>query len=142
MTTIRQQRLAGLLYEELSILIATELQDPLVSLAQVTHVDVSRDLRNVRVYVSHDDGEVSEQQILRGLKRATPFLRREIAIALTLRAVPELAFSYDDTPQKASRVDELLRHIAEEREEQRCRSRERPKLQEQSQIRSQGSPHG
>ena len=47
--------------------------------------------------------------MLRGLKRATPFLRSEIASRLTLRAVPELAFSYDDTPQKASRVDELLR---------------------------------
>ncbi len=116
MTTIRQQRLAGLLFEELSILIAGELQDPLVSLAQVTHVDVSRDLRNVRVYVSHDDDEISQKQMLRGLKRATPFLRREIASRLTLRAVPELMFSYDDTPQKASRVDEILRRIAEERE--------------------------
>lgn len=117
MSTIRQQRLAGLLFEELSILIANELADPLVSLAQVTHVVVSRDLRNVRVYVSHDDGEISEQQILRGLKRATPFLRREIATRCTLRAVPELTFSYDDTPHKASRVDELLREIAEERAE-------------------------
>jgi ribosome-binding factor A len=117
MTTIRQQRLAGLLFEELSILIAGELEDPLISMAQVTHVDVSRDLRNVRVYVSHDDGEVSKQQILQGLKRATPFLRREIATRCTMRAVPELTFSYDDSPQKASRVDELLRRIAQEREE-------------------------
>lgn len=115
MTTIRQQRMAGLLYEELSILIASELADPLVSLARVTRVDVSRDLRNVRVYVSHDDGEVSEKQVLRGLKRATPFLRSEIASRCSLRAVPELAFSYDDTPKKANRVDELLRQIAEER---------------------------
>jgi ribosome-binding factor A len=115
MATIRQQRLAELLYEELSILIANELADPLVSLAQVTHVDVSRDLRNVHVYVSHDDGEVSERQVLQGLRRATPFLRGEIAVRCTLRAVPELAFSYDDTPQKASRVDELLRQISAER---------------------------
>ena len=116
MTTVRQQRLAGMLYEELSILISNELVDPLVSLAQVTHVDVSRDLRNVRVFVSHDDDEVSEQQIVQGLKRATPFLRREIATRCSLRAVPELAFSYDDTPQRASRVDKILRQISAERE--------------------------
>ncbi len=116
MTTIRQQRLAGLLYEELSILISSELEDPLVSLAQVTHVVVSKDLRNVRVYVSHDDVEVSKEQVLLGLKRATPFLRREIATRCTMRAVPELSFSYDDTPQRASRVDELLRKIAAERQ--------------------------
>jgi ribosome-binding factor A len=125
-TTIRQQRLAGLLFQELSILISSELADPLVSLAQVTHVDVSRDLRNVRVYVSHDDGEISEQQILQGLKRATPFLRREIATRCTMRAVPELTFSYDDNPQKASRVDELLRRIAQERETREKDSSDQP----------------
>lgn len=116
MTTIRQQRLAGLLYEELSILISSELEDPLVSLAQVTHVVVSKDLRNVRVYVSHDDDEISTEQMMLGLKRATPFLRREIATRCTMRAVPELSFTYDDTPQKASRVDELLKQIAAERD--------------------------
>jgi ribosome-binding factor A len=55
MTTIRQQRVAELLFEELSIMIASELNDPRMSLVQVTSVDVSRDLRNVKVYVSHDD---------------------------------------------------------------------------------------
>ena len=59
MTTIRQQRVAELLFEELSIMIASELNDPRLSLVQVTSVDVSRDLRNVKVYVSHDDDEVS-----------------------------------------------------------------------------------
>lgn len=118
MTTIRQQRLAGLLFEELSIIISSELEDPLVSLTQVTHVDVSKDLRNVRVFVSHDDEEVSQQQLLLGLRRATPYLRREIAARCTLRAVPELAFTYDDTQKKASRVDALLRQIAAERDDQ------------------------
>ena len=117
MTTIRQQRLAGLLFEELSILISSELEDPLISLAQVTHVDVSKDLRNVRVFVSHEDDEVPQDKLLLGLKRATPYLRREIAQRCTLRAVPELAFTYDDSPQKASRVDELLRQIAKKRSE-------------------------
>ncbi len=117
MTTIRQQRLAGLLFEELSILISSELEDPLISLVQVTHVDVSKDLHNVRVFVSHGDDDVPQDKILLGLKRATPYLRREIALRCTLRAVPELAFTYDDSPQKASRVDDLLRQIAEERSE-------------------------
>jgi ribosome-binding factor A len=115
MSTIRQQRVAELLYEELSILIANELSDPRLSLIQVTNVDVSRDLRNVKVYVSHDDDEVSKRQVLQGLRHATPYLRRQIAVRCSLRAVPELIFAYDDTPEKAARVDELLRRIAQER---------------------------
>jgi ribosome-binding factor A len=115
MSTIRQQRVAELLYEELSILIANELSDPRLSLVQVTNVDVSRDLRNVKVYVSHDDQDVSKRQVLQGLRHATPYLRRQIAVRCSLRAVPELIFAYDDTPEKAARVDELLRRIAQER---------------------------
>jgi ribosome-binding factor A len=75
-------------------------------------VNVSRDLRNVNVYVAHDDDELSKRQVLQGLRRATPYLRRQLAVRASLRAVPELSFHYDDTPEKAARVDELLRQIA------------------------------
>jgi ribosome-binding factor A len=116
MATIRQQRVAELLYEELSILIANELKDPRLSLVQVTNVDVSKDLRTVKVFVSHDDEVVSKRQVLQGLRGATPFLRRQIAVRAALRVVPELLFYYDDTPEKAARIDALLRQIAEERD--------------------------
>jgi ribosome-binding factor A len=115
MTTIRQQRVAELLFEELSILIGNELDDPRLSLVRVTNVDVSRDLRNVNVYVSHDDDELANRQVLQGLRHATPFLRRQLAVRCSLRAVPELSFHYDDTPEKAARVDQLLRQIAASR---------------------------
>ena len=119
MATIRQQRVAELLYEELSILIGNELSDPRLSLVQVTNVDVSKDLRNVKVFVSHDDENVTKQQVLQGLRHATPYLRRQIASRASLRAVPELLFYYDDTPEKAARIDALLRQIAAERGEQK-----------------------
>ena len=115
MPTIRQQRLAELLYEELNIMVAGELNDPRLSLVKVTNVDVSKDLRNVKVFVSHDDEEVSRRDVMTGLRKATPFLRSQLAVRCTLRAVPELAFAYDDTPAQAARVDALLRQIAEER---------------------------
>jgi ribosome-binding factor A len=117
-STIRQQRVAELLFEELTIMIANELNDPRISLVHVTRVDVSRDLRNVNVYVSHDDDEVSKRVVLQGLRNAIPYLRRQIAVRATLRAVPELAFHYDDTPEKAARVEALLREIAASRESQ------------------------
>jgi ribosome-binding factor A len=116
MTTIRQQRVAELLFEELSIMIGNELVDPRLSLVQVTSVNVSRDLRNVKVHVSHDDEEVTKGQVLKGLQNAIPFLRRQIAVRCNLRAVPELLFYYDDTPESAARVAALLRQISAERQ--------------------------
>ena len=58
---------------------------------------------------------MSKRQVLQGLQHALPYLRRQIAVRCTLRAVPEFSFYYDDTPERAARVDALLRAIAEAR---------------------------
>ena len=118
MATIRQQRVTGLLYEELSIMVANELDDPQLELITVVDVQVSRDLRNAKIFVNHQQEEVSRKEVLKGLERATPYLRSQLAERCNLRMVPELLFYYDDTPEKAARVDELLRQIASEREGQ------------------------
>lgn len=114
-TTIRQERAAELLYQELSILIGAELDDPALELLVVTNVVVSRDLRVAKVYI-HQDSDIQRSLVLARLKKAAPFLRRQLAQSVTLRAVPELLFYYDDTPDQAARVDALLQSIAEERE--------------------------
>ena len=114
---IRQQRVAGLLFEEMSIMLAGELADPRISLVTVTDVRVSKDLRNARIFVSHQDEEVPRRDVLKALRSATPFVRGQLAERLGLRVVPELIFTYDDTPEKVARVDEILRQIAAEREQ-------------------------
>lgn len=116
MSTIRQERVSQLLYQELSVLITGELNDPVLNMVDVTQVRVSRDLRSARIYVYHHDDEVTPKEVLRGLERAQPFLRGQIAERCGLRMVPELFFTYDDSPEKAARVEELLKQIARERE--------------------------
>ena len=117
MGTIRQERVSELLFEELSIIISNELEDPRLSLLGVTNLDVSRDLRTVKVYVTHSDENVSRRAVLTGLKNASAYMRRQIAERCGLRVVPELIFYYDESPERAARVDEILRRIAAEREE-------------------------
>ena len=117
MSTIRQERVTELLFEELSIMVANELDDPKLSMVSVISVQVSRDLRNAKVFVNHQEEEISRREVLKGLARATPYLRGQLAVRCGLRLVPELNFYYDDTPEKAARVDELLRQIAHEREQ-------------------------
>ena len=115
MTNIRQERVARLLFEELSIIIGSELSDPSLSLVRVTDVNLSRDLRNAKVFVCHDDDEVSKSAVLQGLKRALPYMRSEIASRLGLRMAPELYFAYDETPARAERIDAIFEQIAAER---------------------------
>ena len=112
---IRQQRVAELLFEELTIMVAGELSDPRISLAEIIKVDISKDLRNARIYVHHGDESVSRRDFLKGLQHATPWLRGQLALRCGLRVVPDLFFSYDDAPERIARVDALLRQIASER---------------------------
>lgn len=104
-----------MLFEELSIMISHELEDPRLSFVDVTSVAISRDLRNAKIYVFHRDQEVTQRDVLAGLDAAIPYVRRQIAQRCGLRVTPELLFIYDDTPERAARIDELLNQIAQER---------------------------
>jgi ribosome-binding factor A len=114
-STIRQERVAELLFEELSIMVGSELDDPKLSMVEVTHVEVSKDLRSAKVHIHHRQDEVTPREVIKHLQRAIPYLRSQLAERCGLRMVPELVFHYDDTPAQAARVDELLRQIAKER---------------------------
>lgn len=86
------------------------LKDPRVSsgMVSVTRVDTTGDLRYARVYVSALD-KSQEKEILKGLKSASGFLRRELGRALQLRYTPELQFIADDSIQYGAHILEVLR---------------------------------
>lgn len=110
MVSRRQERVAEMLLEELSILISTELTDPRLedALVTVTDVQVSPDLQNARVYFQHQADPRATRQIVEALRHSHTFLRRQLAENLKLRTVPELHFTLDETEKHARHVDELL----------------------------------
>ncbi len=91
------------------------LKDPRVSqggMVSITRVDTTTDLRYAKVYVSVLD-KSQEKDVLKGLKSAAGFLRREIGHALQLRYTPELQFLGDDSIQHGAHILELLRREEE-----------------------------
>jgi ribosome-binding factor A len=97
-----------------------ELKDPRVGFVTVTDVRTSADLRHARVYVSvlGDGGHSSEPEqreaSLEGLRSAHGFLQGRVASELRLKRTPTLEFAYDDTTDRAMRVDELIEEIGQE----------------------------
>lgn len=88
-----------------------QLKDPRVSqvgMVSITRVDTTADLRYAKVYVSVLNKE-QEKDVLKGLKSASGFLRRELGHALQLRYTPELQFVGDDSIQQGAHILELLR---------------------------------
>lgn len=105
----RINRINDEIQKELSALFR-ELKDPRVSqgMVSITRVDTTADLRYAKIYVSAlDKGQ--EKEILKGLKSASGYLRRELGHTLQLRYTPELQFVGDDSIQHGTHILELLR---------------------------------
>ena len=104
------------------------LKDPRVSgtgMVSITRVDTTGDLRYSRIYISVLNKD-QEKDVMKGLKSASGFLRRELGAALRLRYTPELQFVADDSIQygahilglinDANRRDEELETVSETEE--------------------------
>ena len=74
----------------------------------ITHVDTTSDLRYAKIFVSALD-KSQEKEMLKGLKSAAGYLRRELGAALQLRYTPELLFVADDSIQQGAHILEMLR---------------------------------
>lgn len=93
---------------ELAVLIPT-VKDPRVTgMISVTAVEVTQDLKYAKVYISVLDKDDSGQ-VLKGLKSAAGYLRRELGRRLNLRSTPELTFLRDDSMAKGAHILEMLR---------------------------------
>jgi ribosome-binding factor A len=107
----RPARVAQLLQAELGRLLLREVRDPRLEGVIVTDVRITPDLKLARVWVRHLAVAPDEAGILRGLARATPFLRAKLGAHLELRWVPELRFEYDRLVDEAARIERLLDEV-------------------------------
>lgn len=112
----RSARVAERMREELSMLVRS-LRDPRVSGVLVTRVEMTDDLSFARIYVRKDvgaDDERDRRTLVKGLESAAGKLRGDLTRALALRVAPGLRFFYDEGIDHQTRVEEILREIADE----------------------------
>ena len=110
MASNRIGRINEEIQRELSALIPA-VKDPRVSgMISVTAVETTPDLRYAKAYISVLDKENGER-VLKGLRSASGWLRRELGSALRLRYTPELVFQLDDSIDKGAHILALLRSV-------------------------------
>ena len=115
-----QQRIGRIneeIQKELSSKIRT-LKDPRVqdAMISITGVETTGDLRYAKVYISVLQKEKGKE-VIKGLKSAGGFLRREIGSKLQLRYTPELVFELDDSIDKGAKMYALLNSLHIEKDE-------------------------
>ena len=99
---------------ELTQLLARDVHDPGVGFITLTKVSVSPDLQLARVYYTSMGDEKARRETEKALRRALPFLRRQIAQRVRLRRVPELEFFFDKSVAQHDRIEQILQELKAE----------------------------
>lgn len=107
MASGRMRRVGEAVREVLSVHLAG-LKDPRVGFVTVTAVDVSPDLRHARVWVSVLGSPEEREQTLDALNRSHGFLQARLGEELHMKRTPVLQFGFDETMERARRIDALL----------------------------------
>ena len=117
MTSPRPSRVGDQIRAELADLLTRQVHDPGIGFLTVTHVKVTADLQQARVYYTTLGDEKARRESARALERATPFLRRQLGQRLRLRRAPELQFFFDESIERQDRIERILQDINLERAE-------------------------
>ena len=107
----RPDRVGDQIRAEISDLIVRELHDPGLGFLTVTRVRVTSDLQLARVYYTTLGDHSARRSTAQALRRASPFIRRQLGRRLRLRRVPEVEFAFDESIEQQDCIERLLREI-------------------------------
>ncbi len=89
-------------------LIDNGIKDPRVNgLISVTKVDVSKDMKYCKIYVSMI-GSKDNNEVIEGLNSAKGLVRKEIGEKVRTFNTPEVKFIYDDSLAYGQHIEEVL----------------------------------
>ena len=95
------------------MLVTGKISDPRLASVFITDVTVDRELSFAKIFVSSLEGKSQSDEILAGLDHASGYLRSSLAHEINLRTFPMLRFFWDETPERAERIEQLLDSITE-----------------------------
>lgn len=109
----RVSRINSLLQEVISEVIHQDLSDPRLEnkLLSISKVDVTKDLRQAKVYVSIIGDSSEREFVLNILKQKIHFIAVTASKKVTLRFFPTISFIIDTTVDHHMRIDELLKQV-------------------------------
>ena len=105
----RGERISTKIQQAITELLSRKMQDPRIEMATVSSVKLSPDLRVADVYITVFGDEKRAREALDGFRKSKGYIKKAIAPKLGLKYMPDLRFKYDDTFDKAARMDALIK---------------------------------
>ena len=108
----RKDRLESLIVRNITEIIQFELKNPKLGFVTITSGKVTADYSYAKIFVTFIDSAHKEEK-MEELAKSKGFIRSELAKRLSIYKTPDLIFVYDDTRERAEKVEAALRREAE-----------------------------
>jgi ribosome-binding factor A len=120
--SIRQLKVASQIQRIVASVLQRDIADPRVDgLVSVTRVEITRDLREAKVYLSVLAAQRTPETVIEGIRSAGRHIQAEVADELDIRFAPHLSFILDDSLKKQAeilrKIDEAVGKTEEEKKE-------------------------
>lgn len=107
----RSRKVGDEILREMAMILLESVKDPRTREVTLTGIKLSSDLQKARVYYSIIGGHEAVQKAQAGLDSAKGFIKRRIAVKMSLRYVPEIVFEHDPSLERGSEMERLFESI-------------------------------
>ena len=113
---VRIKRLESDMMREVSMLLQTEVKNPLLKSVVVTGCHITNDLSFAKIYytILGDETEEERVEMKKELKHAGSFMRHLISERLDMRHTPEIQFIYDESIDYGVKIENIIKEIKKE----------------------------
>lgn len=111
--SLRTERVASAIKEEVGQYVARECRDPSCGLITVTDVQVSPDLRIAKLYVSVLGTPEVKAATMKALGNRRKEIRAIVGSHVRLKFTPEIHIYLDETLDRVASIERLIRRIHE-----------------------------
>ena len=118
----RADRVAEAIRMEVATFLSEGAKDPrLVGLVTITAVEVTRDLRHARLFISVMGSDSERAATLEALDSMKGHLRTRLSKSMSLRVAPDISFKLDESVARAARIESLLAQVREKKDDDKPR---------------------
>jgi len=111
----RAERVGDLIQHEVAnMILHGEIKDPRIGFVTITHVKLSPDLKDAKVYFSQIGTAKEKEKSRAGLNNSSGYIRRILARRLDLRHIPAMEFFFDDSLEYSEHIEQVLKDLKED----------------------------
>ena len=110
---LRIKRLESDFEKEISLLLQTEIKNPILKSVVITGCHITNDLSFAKIYYTILGNETEEEklEIKKELKHASSFIRGQISNNIDMRHTPEINFIYDKSIEYGEQIEKKIEEI-------------------------------